>query len=405
MKHHPELFNARTLQNDTRLLFKLKLLLGTVCAYEGEVPLSEKELATRLQTSTYRIRLLLKKLEIEEVIHYDENGKLFFNRYRFIQEKEESSKKDLYSKNFVFFTCDEFLSEDRNVQRFVLHAVGYKLVYLPKTFYWENVDALYGEMGLLNIRTRKEALKVLEKSAKYLIIRMSKNKNNFQITGVHKQWLDLGEINSEGSLLWVGKQLKKHHFCFEFISKKAIIQITKVMEYYYAQFGYSFATEIFDTALYNIQKHPERSHAFYQMIYREDDNYSENELNEISAYFRAVMQSTEISYSVQLSMELDSHQTTKYTAETELFANGELQDEKEALLQESNKKINLAVSKLSLIQKSWMKRVEKEPIWLLKNKDAILKLPGQFFEIKRALHDLDNQYSNSFSISEDELPF
>ena len=166
---------------------------------------------------------------------------MFFNRFQFVREKEEYTKKDLYSKNFVFYTCDEFLSEERNVQRFVLHAVGYKLVYLPNTFYWENVENLYGENGLLNIRTRKEALEILEQASKYLYIRISKHQNNFQVTGVRQEWLDKGEINSEGSLLWVRKQLEKHKFCMDFLSDQAIIQLTKVMEYYYAHFGYEFA--------------------------------------------------------------------------------------------------------------------------------------------------------------------
>jgi hypothetical protein len=403
MKHDPELFNARTLRNDTRLLFKLKLLLGTVCAYEGEVPLNKKELASRMKTSTYRINLLLKKLEIEEVIHYDKTGKLFFNRYRFIQEKEESSKEDLYSKNFVFFTSDEFLEEDRNVQRFVLHAVGYKLVYLPKTFYWENVDALYGEIGLLNIRTRKEALEVIEKASKYLCLRMSKNKKNFQVTGVHKKWLDLGEIHSEGSLLWVEKQLSKHRFCLEFISQKAIIQIAKVMEYYYAQFGYQFSTEIFDTALHNIQADPARSNTFFHMIYRENDNYKISELNEISAYFRAVMQSAELSYSKQLEMELYSHHNTKRTAEQELFKDDVLQDENEILVSECNRKINKTISKLSLLQKAWLNRIKKDPQWLVQHKEHILSLPlGSFLEIRNIVREMELKQS---SYSDEAIPF
>lgn len=108
MKHHPDLFDAQTLHHDTRLLFKLKLLLGTVCAYGGEVPLSQTELAKRMGTSTYRIRILLHKLEHEGIIHYNNAGTLFFDRYIFVRDQAEVSQETLYAKNFAFFTCDEF---------------------------------------------------------------------------------------------------------------------------------------------------------------------------------------------------------------------------------------------------------------------------------------------------------
>lgn len=404
MKCQPELFNAYSLHNDTKLLFKLKLILGTVCAYGGEVPLSIKELSNRLKTSVQRTRLLLKKLEVEGVIHYETNDKLFFDRYQYVQTKEESTKEDLYSKNFVFFTCDEFLSEERNVQRFVLHAVGYKLVYLPGTYYWENVDALYGELGMLNIRTPKEALEIVEKAKKYLHIRLSKTKRNFQITGVKEEWLKMGEIHSEGSLLWVSKQLAKHHFCMEFVSSKALIQLAKVMEYYYAQFGYAFSTQVFDISLANIQQDPSRSHRFYEMIYQEDKNYSEEELDEISAYFRSVMRASELSYAVELNQQLQAHQETKKSAELQLFDGSELEQYNNELLKTVEKRINLTSSKLALLQKSWRKRVQSEPEWLINNKALIFTLPiGIFFELRREItHNLEPQDDNDL---DNVLPF
>ena len=44
-------------------------------------------------------------------------------------------------------------------------------------------------------------------------------------------------------------------------------------------------TEIFDAALFNIQQDSSRSLRFYTMIYKEDGIYTDDELNEISAYF------------------------------------------------------------------------------------------------------------------------
>lgn len=381
MKLDPSLFDARTLFNDTRLLWKLKLLLGTVCAYGGEVPLTVSELAKRMKTDNYRIRVLLQKLTYEGVVHYDEAGTLFFDRYKFISSNE-IGKEELYAKNFVFFTCDEFLSEERNVQRFVLHYVGKELVYIPGNFKWNQIKSLYGEEGLLNIRTRKEALAVLEKASKYLSIKITKE--NFQVLHLRKEWMDMGEIHSEGAELWVMKQLQKHRFCCDFISRKAVWQIAKVMEYYYAEFGYDYATDIFDTALYNIQKGKISSQKFLAMIYRPDDSYvvndEVNELDEISAYFRAVMEAAELNYAVQLSMDLDVHSKTVEQVGKQ-FKNDDLAEVYEAAIKEAQVKKETTWKKLLIMQRHWMKKFDSNPEWFLKNRYRISTLPAPIYEI------------------------
>ncbi|GIP45139.1 hypothetical protein J45TS6_35980 [Paenibacillus sp. J45TS6] len=390
MKHHPDLFDARTLQNDTRLLFKLKLLLGTVCAYGGEIPLSKSELAKRMKTSGYRINVLLQKLVCEGIVHSDDNGKLFFNKFIFIQEKESTNKEDLYSKNFNFFNSDEFLSEERNVQRLVLHYVGKELVYIPGNFRWGYISDLYGPLGLLNIRTRKEALRILEKASKYL--KMKIYKDNFQVLSVHQEWLDMGEVYSEGAELWVLKQLKKHRFCCDFLSRKAVWQIAKVMEDYYAKFGYEYATEIFDTALFNIQKDKMRSHHFFKMIYKEENEFTvneeKNELDEISAYFRAVMESAEINYAVQLSIDLEGINNKKKAAESNLFEDGKLSQKNNEIVEEASKQRESIISRLNHIHYCWLSRVHQDPEWFIQNYYRIKSLPAPILEIKQEIERL-----------------
>ncbi|MEW4426032.1 hypothetical protein AB1I68_00895 [Paenibacillus pabuli] len=384
MKHHPDLFDARTLHNDTRLLFKLKLLLGTVCAYGGEVPLSITALAKRMGTSTYRIRILLQKLEFEGIVHYNAAGTLFFNQYVFVQDQAEASKENLYAKNFAFFTCDEFLAEDRNVQRFVLHYVGKELIYIPGNFRWGYLNDLYGPTGLLNIRTPKEARNVLIKASKYLNIKI--HTENFQVLHVHQKWIDMGEIYSEGAELWVFKQLKKHRFCCEFLSRKAVWQIAKVMEDYYAKFGYEYATEIFDTALFNIQLNKMRSQTFLNMIYREDSEYivtdQKNELDEISAYFRSVMESAELNYAVQLSMDLEVVHKKKQMAETRLFANDELLEINQELIEVAEEQQREIWDKLRRIHHCWLIRFRQNPEWFVERHYQIKILPAPILEIK-----------------------
>lgn len=406
MKHHPDLFNARTMYNDTRLLFKLKLELGTVCAYGGEIPLSVSELAKRLNTSSYRIQILLTKLQLENIVRYDENGKLFLTKFKYFTTKEKSTQEDLYAKNFLFFTCEEFQNEDRNVQRFVLHYVGHELVYLNKSGFvtWGHVKDLYGEEGLLNIRTPKEALNILEKAKKYLHIRVSDNQINYRVSGVRKEWLEMGERESEGSLLWVRKQLKKHRFCFDFLSDKAVIQIAKVMEHYYATYGYEYAVDVFDTALFNIQKNKMRSTAFYNLIYRENDEYEESELDEISAYFRSVMESAEITYARELSKELRAYEAKQHQAEMHLFKDDELVEKNEEILETARKQREKTIKKLGLVNSSWLKRFKKQPEWFMKYRTLIESLSYPIVEIKREIAQyLIRKQREAWASEEDEL--
>ncbi|WPS85443.1 hypothetical protein SMD22_02085 (plasmid) [Brevibacillus halotolerans] len=387
MKHHPTLFDARTLHNDTRLLFKLKLLLGTVCAYGGEIPLSHSEIAKRMGTSNYRVRTLLQKLLFEGIVHYDDFGTLFFNRFVFVQEKEKASESALYSKNFLFFTCEEFLNEDRNVQRFVLHYVGKELTYIPGNWKWGHIKDLYGPEGLLNIRTPKEALAILEKASKYL--KMKVYHENYQVLHVHEKWIDMGEVYSEGAELWVLKQLKKHRFCCDFISRKAIWQLAKVMEDYYAKFGYEYATEIFDNALYNIQNNKMRSHAFFHLIYKDEYEYvvneEKNELDEISAYFRACMESAELNYSVQLSMDIDAIDNKKRYAELNLFEDDILSESNERIIEDANQQRDVIWKKLLQMQRCWLHRFSQDPNWFIKHRYQIETLPAPFYEIQKEI--------------------
>ena len=378
MKHHPNLFDANTLHHDTRLLFQLKLLLGTVCAYGGEIPLTNRELGDRLGTSSYRIHILLQKLLHEGVVRHDDSGTLFFERYIFVSENEQFTSANLYAKRFTFFSCPEFLQEERSVQRFVLHYTGKELVYLPGNFRWGHIDDLYGPSGLLNLRCRKEALRLLSKAQKYLHIKIYPE--NFQVTRVHQEWLDMGEVYSEGAELWVGKQLKKHRFCCDFITRSATWQLAKVMEDYYNKFDYTYASQVFDTALSNIQRNTWKSHRFLKLLYSEE--VLEAELDEISAYFRAVMESAELDFAVQLSLDLQAAEEKQEYAEMHLFSNDALVDIHASVLKSIPSQKKKIRQKMKHIHHNWLRRFQRQPEWFIRYAHQIEQLPYVFLEIK-----------------------
>lgn len=396
MKLDPSLFDARTMKNDTRLEFQLKLLLGTICAYGGEIPLSVREIAKRMGTSTYRIKLLLKRLEFQGIVRH-ENGKLFFNKFKHIRQKEKYAQSDAYAKNFKFLTCKEFLSEDRNVQRFVLHCVGYKLVYMNGRFWWGWYQDLYGENGILNIRSKKEAVRIVQKASKYLYIHM--HENNFRVTGVKPEWLDMGYWESEGTLLWIQKKLREHRFCMDYIPTEAMIQIAKVMEHYYAEYGYEYATKVFDFALRKIQQDQARSHRFLHLIYREDGQYitneTVNELDEISAYFRSIMEEAEIEYGQDLSLSYSAIENKKHNAERLLLKDIRLIGESNKIIAEAEKQSRTIIEQVALLAKCLQKRFDKNPEWFVKHEHALSDLfdqfPSVFFQLQNQIRKYLNQ--------------
>ncbi|NBD25610.1 helix-turn-helix domain-containing protein [Paenibacillus glycinis] len=294
---HPNLLDARSLYSNTRLYIKFKLLLATVSAFGGEVPLTEKELSVRLGTSLSRIRSLITRL-IEDKLASRLNGVLFFHKY-----VDENRDNHLYAKHYAFFTCNEFLNEKPNVRNYVLHIVGSVLINTCKAECHMHLNELYDESGLFLVRNQKEAIVVIEKAKKYLDIDFSGN--SVRINNVHKHWTGMGEIHSEGAILWVRKQLERHKFFMGFISKDAVQQFRIVMDSYYSDFGYAFATRVFDATLAILQqKLRERSEEYYYgLIYRDHGDYTQEECDEIRGYFRIVMQNAESLFTTHRGLE------------------------------------------------------------------------------------------------------
>jgi hypothetical protein len=406
MKLSPDLFHAKSLQYDTRLLFKLKLILGNVCGYGGEVPLTVKDLAERLyegtsfKPSTHRTKLLLLKLEDDNIIRHD-SGKLFFNKFVYVPKTETDPivKNKLYSRCFKFFTCDAFLNEDRMVQRFVLHFVGKELVYIHNGFTHKKISDLYGIDGLFDLRTRAEMLKVIDKASKYL--KLTLKGTSCYIYGVHQQWVDMGEIESEGANLWVRKQLDDHGFINDFICDQVVWQLTKVMESYYKRYDYSYSSRVFSEALSSIAKHLSSALRFRTLLYKdfgsitlaeaEKDSTEFKELNEISAYFKAVMENAELQGAVQLAEDIDQLHTKIQLAERQLFDDQQLSITNQVALIETKESINQKEVKLMDIHRVWLNKFRNalDKTWFYQNWLKISRI-HYFIELNRDMQNYQN---------------
>lgn len=137
-----------------------------------------------------------------------------------------------------------------------------------------------------------------------------------------------------------------------------------------------------------------RSQTFFNMIYREDSSYivneEKNELNEISAYFRSVMESAELNYAVQLSVELEQIKQKKHMAETNLSANDEISMLNQELMEAAHSQQVKVWDKLRLIHSCWLNRFRQHPEWFIQHYYRIRTLPAPILEIKMEIEKYMN---------------
>jgi len=141
-----------------------------------------------------------------------------------------------------------------------------------------------------------------------------------------------------------------------------------------------------------------RSQTFLNMIYREDSDYivtdDKNELDEISAYFRSVMESAELEYAVQLSMDLEVVHEKKHMAETQLFVNDALSEVNQELIAKAEDQQRMIWDKLRLLHHCWLIRFKQNPEWFAQRYYQIRTLPAPILEIKLEIEKFISKQKN-----------
>lgn len=302
MKHSIELFKAANTTYDTPNKIQFKLLLGSVAAYNGEIPLTRNEIKDRLSISVSALKRILAESKYTGEI-YEKDGRLFVNPTTVIDFNAETSNS--YVKHFKFLSTTEFKEEDRRVQRFVLDMLC-QHVYLKNRKYVTYLKNLINsgsrEFGTFNIRTVGEMKQIIEKAGKYLDLQLDcRNTKDWLVIvhGLKPEYETLGSYDSEGAMLWVSQKLYAAGFVVEVIEKSVKNQLAKVMEYYYSQLGYELAYKVFVGALDDLLY----SSAFHSMVYANIDN--DKQLNEISAYFRHVAEASERFVALGLALDYE----------------------------------------------------------------------------------------------------
>lgn len=331
MKHHLDNFAATNTTYFTSLRIQLNLLLGCYAAYAGEIPLSKKEIADELGCSRARIRKLLAEAESEGFIQLKDE-KIFLSKYIDFSDDSDNGAKG-YVKHFKFLNTEEFKNESRPVQRFILEMLRHRF-YVKGIFpYVTRVNNLYNskknQVGTFNINSLTQMLNIIKSAQKYLnieLIELSPKVWSIKVSSIKEEWLALGEVESIGAHTWVKKQLDRAGYCPEFINPDTINQLAKVMHFYYHSVGYENSTRLFNASL----KQLTYSQRFYNFMYKE--NPTSKELDEVSAYFRAVMEEAELNTVEQLTFQFDKFNAAIEKLEKDLDTHKEQQNSSDIIL-------------------------------------------------------------------------
>ncbi|NUU74603.1 hypothetical protein [Paenibacillus xylanilyticus] len=355
MKHSVEMFKASNTTYDTPKKLQFKLLLGNIAAYNGEIPLTRNEIKDRLSISISALKRIISESKYTGEI-YEKDGRLFVNPSSIVDYCGTDTA--LYVKYFKFLSSPEFMAEDRRVQRFVLDMLC-QHVYLPSRKYVTYVKNLISsgtrDSGTFNVRTVGEMNSIIEKAGKYLNLRLEcRQKRDWLVVvhGLNPEFEEMGSFDSEGALLWVSQKMYAAGFVVEVIDQRVKNQLAKVMEYYYSQVGYDLAYNIFVGALDDLLY----SSAFHSMIYSEIQD--EKQLDEISAYFKNVAESSERFVALGITLEYDLTSSLIEDASRIAKKEGKDPNKIKELLDAKAHRNNLE-KKLHLIESMWIHALQR----------------------------------------------
>ena len=109
------------------------------------------------------------------------------------------------------------------------------------------------------------------------------------------------------------------------------------------------------------------------------------------------MESAELNYAVQLSVELEQIKQKKHMAETNLSANDEISMLNQELMEAAHSQQVKVWDKLRLIHSCWLNRFRQHPEWFIQHYYRIRTLPAPILEIKMEIEKYMNGQKYSIS--------
>ncbi|MBO8172430.1 MAG: hypothetical protein H0Z33_11105 [Bacillaceae bacterium] len=307
---HPELCKAENTTYWTAKRIQFNLLLVEVAAWDGFIPLTKKQLAEEMNTTTLRINKFIREC-LDEGVLAEKSGHYFLTKYI------DFTKTKGYVRHFAFLRSQEFISLPVRVQRFILHVLSQRIYMHDNMVFRIKLDRLYHHFdlyqnekvldrpGIFNLYSRQDMMKVLDQVKRFFSFDIRKNSKGREIlkltnfTGEFKDKTD-DIIHNRGKHIWVLTQLENQGYTADEVHEKHLNELVSIMDHYVRDLGFHDASVLFNEALDKAV----RSMQFHSLM--------EDEQSSLRNYFLKIMHEVEMDYAARLANQADQLQTEEY---------------------------------------------------------------------------------------------
>lgn len=283
---HKDLCHASRTKYWTRNQIMFHLLLSSNYGWDGEVCLNLRQMAEKLDCHEDTIKRCIRNA-VNEGILEEKGDKLFFL-------KAVDNAKN-YVRHFSVLDSEEFMNEDINVIRFVLHMLQqgvysknyYFNIGFQKLFHRRNRKNMIIEEGLFNIYDAQTMHRTIELAKKYLVLASNAPEGIVRVVDIKDEYKQELIIN-EGEKLYIRRIFAKYDL--PDVDPRVISEIIKVNSDYMKYLGLRACREI---ALDSLERLLTANSKFHRMVI-------ESQFREVGNYYKAVCEEVEKNYSRQL---------------------------------------------------------------------------------------------------------
>lgn len=245
------------------------LIARHACKADGLIPLTFKQLATKLKCSLQSVYKYVRKGQKDGIVELC-GGRLFLT-------KRVEHQKQGYVKHFPFLESEEFQTMSLHAQRFVLYCLWYGVhTGRPlKRALTELYHSTQERNGVLNLYTKKELEAVLDESAAFLLTKRTQvmGIDKISVYGLREEYAQQQALSNEGERIWLEKELVKLN-CEDLVPETARIDLLRMKQEYIYRFAET-GLELFSNALQQLAF----SYKLFEM----------KEEGEIGRYFRSII--------------------------------------------------------------------------------------------------------------------
>lgn len=267
---HRDLCDPKYTKHYSSLRMQFHFVLSRHAAWDGEIPLTIKEMSREVNCDVQSIHKFIKK-GCKEGILSVKNNQVYLH-------KLVSDYEDGYVKHFPFLESEEFRNLSLHAQRFILYLLWYG-VHTGRPFK-RDLTSLYHSTsdreGVLNLYFRAPIFDVIKEVEPFLHISIIEERDTtrVRVTGLKEPYASQQALSNIGEHKLLDNELKKYG-CDECVSENSRIEILKIKDNCLTTLK-EWGKEVFQTALDKLLS----LHKLFKL----------DEQGEVGKYFRKLIQ-------------------------------------------------------------------------------------------------------------------